>query len=442
MKAFSIAVKTSREIGRDRRTLGFLLAFPVIFVVVFGIATFETGELTGPHALAIINEDQGAFVMNNTTPEFYNFGEGFAGVLRNATYENSTTHVFIVHDLDRPQAEEWLASRSISAIVTIPANFSAGVRAVINQTIAQTVSTAILRAASDGNLTPEAAAAISNYTLPEVEANVTATVVVEGDFTYSEFAATQAYVQGFVDGYVTQVARTTVDAVFDFLPEELRREAPQGPFVDARTRGVEGTETFSVFDWMAPGLFVFATLLIALGVASAVARETEGGNIERLKVSRMSTLDLLAGMLLPWTALGAVQVLLLFGTAVAMGFEWQGGLAALGAAVGVGTLSATAAVALGLLLSAAVKTERQATSIGPLVVVPLAFLTEAFFPIAFRAMVEGSPWGLAVRTLREVLTYGGDLEGAAAPVAMMGLQAALLFTVATVAFRRARLVPE
>jgi ABC-2 type transport system permease protein len=442
MKALSIAVKTSKEIGRDKRTLGFLLAFPVIFVVVFGIATFETGQVTGPHTLAIINEDEGAWVMNNTTPEFYNFGQGFTQVLENATYEDGTTPVFIVRNLTREQAEEWLASRSISAIVTIPANFSLGVRAVINDTISQTVSTAILRAVASGNLSQEAADAISNYTLPEVEANVTATVVVEGDFTYSEFATTQAYVQGYVDGYVTQVARSTVEAVLAFLPEELRREAPQGPFVDARTRGVEGTETFAIFDWMAPGLFVFATLLIALGVASAVARETEGGNIERLKVSRMSTFDLLFGMLLPWTALGAVQVLLLFATAVVMGFQWQGGVAALGVAVGVGTVSATAAVALGLLLSSAVKNERQATSIGPLVVVPLAFLTEAFFPIAFRALVEGSPWGLAVRSLREVLTFGGQLASAVEPVAMMGLQAAVLFAVATVAFRRARLVPE
>jgi len=265
---------------------------------------------------------------------------------------------------------------------------------------------------------------------------------VEGDFTYSEFATTQAYVQGFVDGFVAGVAQATARAVLEFLPEELRREAPQGPFVDARTRGVAGTEEFKVFDWMAPGLFVFATLLIALGVASAVARETEGGNIERLKISRMSTFDLLFGMLLPWTALGALQVFLLFATAVAMGFRWQGGLESLAMAVGVGTMSATAAVALGLLLSTAVKTERQATSVGPLVVVPLAFLTEAFFPIAFTALVEGSPWGLAVRAMRGVLTFGLPPAAEGTHVAWMAGQTALLFAVATLVFRHTRLVPE
>lgn len=442
MKAASVALKTMREIVRDRRTLGFLLAFPVIFVVVFGSATFDVGQANAPHRVGLINDDEGVWIVNNSEPEFHNFGDEFAGVLRNATYEGTTTPVFIVEEMERAEANEKLANRNISALVTVPANFSLGVRAVINDTISQTVSTAILRAAASGNLTPEAADAIANYSLPEVEANVTATVVVEGDFTYSEFGVTQAYVQGFVDGFVTGVAQATTQVVFSILPEQLRQEAPQGPFVDARTRGIPGTEEFKVFDWMAPGLFVFATMLIAMGVAASVARETEGGNIERLKVSRMTTFDLLFGMLLPWMALGAVQVVLLFGTAVLMGFTWQGGTPALGVAVGVGTISATAAVALGLLLSTVVKTERQATSFGPLVVMPLAFLTEAFFPISFTALVEGSPWGLAVRALRGTLTVGLDTGPVAEQVGWMVVQTVVLFAVATLIFRRTRLVAD
>ncbi len=442
MKVASVALKTFREIGRDRRTLSFLLAFPIIFVVVFGSATFGVGQETAPHAVAVINEDGGVWVLNNTTPEFHNFGQEFLSVLENATYGDGTTPVFLVQNLTRAGAEPKLSNRNISAIVTIPANFSLGVRAVINETISETVSTAILRAAASGNLTPEAGAAIANYSLPEVDANVAATVVVEGDFTFSEFVSTQAYVQGYVDAFVRGVASATTEVVLSILPEELQLAAPQGPFVDARTRGVPGTEEFKVFDWMAPGLFVFATLLIALAVASAVARETEGGNIERLKVSRMTTFDFLFGMLLPWTALGAAQVVLLFGTAVLMGFRWQGGLGALGVAVAVGTVSATAAVALGLLLSTAVKTERQATSVGPLIVVPLAFLTEAFFPISFRGLVEGSPWGLAVSALRGTLTFGNETGLALGQIALMALQTVILFAVATFVFRRTRLVAE
>lgn len=442
MKALSVAVKSFKEFPRDRRALAFLLLFPVIFVVVFGSATFGTGQLTSPHAIAVINEDEGAWILNNTTLEFHNFGDEFVAVMENATYQNSTTHVFRVAKANRSDADRWIASRELAAIMTIPSDFSAGVRAQINQTIYTTVSTALVRAIASGNFSGGNSTGFGNYTLPILEPNMTATVVIEGDFSFSEFAATQATVQGFVDGFVDAVTRIATEEVLKRLPPELQQEVDTSDHIDARTYGVPGTEEFQVFDWMAPGLFVFATILVALAVTTWVAREVEGGNLERLKLSRMTTGDFLVGLLIPWAALGALQVVLLFGTAVLMGFSWQGGAAALGLAVGIGSLSATASVALGLLLVSFVKSERQATSIGPLIIIPIAFLTEAFFPIAFTPLVEGSPWGQAVRATRGMLTFGLPFDTIAQAVMWMALQTAVLFAVAVLVFRRTRLRAE
>ena len=439
MKAVAVAVKTFKEFPRDRRALAFLLLFPVIFVVVFGSATFDSGSSTAPHTIAVISEDEGAWILNNTTPEFHNFGEEFTGVMENATYEDSTTRVFRVFRFDRTEADRLIANRGLSAIVTIPANFSVGVRAQINQTIYTTLSTALVRAIAADNFT---GGDFGNYTLPALEPNATASVVIEGDFTYSEFASSQAYVQGFVDGFVEEVTRIATDEVLKRLPPELQAEVDTTDHIDARTHGVAGTEEFEVFDWMAPGLFVFATILVALAVTTWVAREVEGGNLERLKLSKMGTADFLVGLLIPWASLGAAQVALLFGTAILMGFSWQGGAAALVLAIAIGTLSATASVALGLLLVSFVKSERQATSIGPLIIIPIAFLTEAFFPIAFTPLVQGSPWGQAVRAERGMLTFGLPFEQVAQSVLFMALQTAVLFAVAIVVFRRARLVAE
>lgn len=438
MKAISVAVKAYKEFPRDRRALAFLLLFPIIFVVVFGSATFGVGQLTAPHRIAVINEDEGAWIVNGTTVEFHNFGAEFIALMEGATYENSTTHVFEVFNLSRAEAERHIANRNMSAMVTIPANFSAGVRAQVNQTIYTTVSTALVKAILSGNYTGNGTG-FGNYTMPTLEANVTATVVVEGDFTYSEFATSQAYVQGFVTGFVDGITRYATDEVLKVLPPELQQEVDTGSHIDARTRGVPGTEEFHVFDWMAPGLFVFATILVALAVTTWVAREVEGGNLERLKLSRMTTADYLVGLLIPWASLGALQVVLLFGTALLMGFHWQGGAWAIILAIGIGTLSATASVALGLLLVCFIKSERQATSIGPLIIIPIAFLTEAFFPISFTLLVEGSPWGQAVRAMRGMLTFGLPLSATAESVGWMALQTAVLFAVAIVVFKRTRL---
>jgi len=181
---------------------------------------------------------------------------------------------------------------------------------------------------------------------------------------------------------------------------------------------------------------------VALAVTAWVAREVEGGNLERLQLSRMTTADFLVGLLIPWASLGALQVVLLFATALMMGFSWQGGGSALVLAVGIGTLSATASVALGLLLVSFVKSERQATSIGPLIIIPIAFLTEAFFPISFTLLVAGSPWGQAVRAMRGMLTFGLPFDEIAQSVMWMGVMTVILFAVAIVVFRRTRLVAE
>jgi ABC-2 type transport system permease protein len=443
VKAVSVAVKAYKEFPRDRRALAFLLLFPVIFVVVFGSATFGTGQVTGPHHIALINQDEGATILNNTTLESHNFGAEFISLMENATYENSTTQVFVVEKVNRSEADRRLANRDFSAVVTIPANFSAGVRAQVNQTIYTTVSTALIKAYTSGNFSGNATScAGGNYTLPALEPAVVATVTIEGDFTYSEFVSSQAFVQGFVDGFVGAVTQVATDAVLSCLPAALQQEVDTGKHIDARTYGVPGTEEFHVFDWMAPGLFVFATILVALAVTTWVAREVEGGNLERLQLSRMTTGDFLVGLLVPWASLGALQVVLLFGTALLMGFHWQGGAVALVLAVGIGTLSATASVALGLLLVSFVKSERQATSLGPLIIIPIAFLTEAFFPISFTLLVAGSPWGQAVRAMRGMLTFGLPAVDIASDVGWMAVQTAVLFAVAVLVFRRTRLRAE
>ncbi len=52
------------------------------------------------------------------------------------------------------------------------------------------------------------------------------------------------------------------------------------------------------FDYLAPGMVVFALLLLTVGVSGSVSREVEKGTLSRLKLSQMSSFDLLFGVLL------------------------------------------------------------------------------------------------------------------------------------------------
>jgi ABC-type multidrug transport system permease subunit len=79
------------------------------------------------------------------------------------------------------------------------------------------------------------------------------------------------------------------------------------------------------FDYQAPGLIVFALLLQVSSVLIDLARETDRGTLATLKLSNMRSFDLIFGTMLTWIVIAVVQILLLFGVAVTLGFKRPGG---------------------------------------------------------------------------------------------------------------------
>ena len=100
-------------------------------------------------------------------------------------------------------------------------------------------------------------------------------------------------------------------------------------------KGKGGPMGLPFFDFLTPGMVVFALLMLSIGVSGSLARETDQGTLTRIQLSTMSSFDLLFGFLVMWALVGVAQVFLLFGTGIALGFEWQGGLKSLALAAGI-----------------------------------------------------------------------------------------------------------
>jgi len=182
----------------------------------------------------------------------------------------------------------------------------------------------------------------------------------------------------------------------------------------------------------------------SIGVAGALAKETESQTLSRLKVSLMKSFDLLFGTLLPWALLAVAQLLILFGVALAMGFHWVGGTSSLLIAVLIGCIAGVSCVSLGLLVAAFSKSEGHAGTLGMLVSVPLSFLIGAFFPLPAQAEVVTVflPWRQAFTALISVLTYGAQLQDVMPNITAMVLETAVLFTLGVIAFAKIRLKAE
>lgn len=207
-------------------------------------------------------------------------------------------------------------------------------------------------------------------------------------------------------------------------------------------KGNDGPMGLPFFDFLTPGMVVFALLMLAVGVAASLTREADKGTLTRIKLSTISSFELLLGFLVMWTVVGMVQVVLLFGTGIALGFEWQGGAPGLLIASGIASIAGLASVSLGLIIASFARTEGQAGSLTTLITVPMAFVIGSFMQVGTEAFSKFLPWGQAVHCLRAILNAGAPVSLIAPNILWMVLETAILFVLGVFVYSRNRLRAE
>jgi ABC-2 type transport system permease protein len=435
VKFATIAVKVFRERVRDRGSLALLILFPAVFMLVFGFAFGGAGGGGNtPYDIVVLNDDSGAN-MDHHGLGYVNFGQNLSQILEDLTYENSTVPLFTLHNATRQEALDLLKERDVACIVTIPGDFSEAMEALANSTV-RTLITSLI---GEGTIP---SAEFVEGTLP-VEENVTATVIIEGDMGFMSFGTAQSMIRGILSQYTETVQAEAARQALEAVPGGITT-GPVSGHLDVQVNSVSGTREFTGFDYQAPGIIIFGLLMGAVTAATALSREVESQTLARLKISLMNSFDLLFGSLLPWSLFAMLQLLILFGVALAMGFHWVGGVSSLLIAIFVGCIAGVACVSLGLLVAAFAKSEEHASNLGTLVAVPLSFLVGAFFALPDQAEVVTAflPWRQAFTALLQLLTYDATLAEVMPNIAIMIVETAVLFVVGVVAFSKMRMKAE
>ncbi|KAF5078587.1 ABC-2 family transporter protein [anaerobic digester metagenome] len=432
MKFLSIASKDIKELLRDRRGLFFILLFPMFFMLVFGFAFGGMGQSNTPHNIAVVNYDEGATV--TYTNQTMNFGNNLTNVMEDVKYQNSDVHMFNITKTTQENADKLLKQRDVDAEVIIPKDFSRASVALITNTIqSSTSSQAAVQSTiqSTGNASTD---------------NLTSTVIIRGDTGYMGFGTSQGILTGIFQGYQDDIVNEVQNSI------KGTPGAQPHKFIETKVEGIPGTETFTSFDFLAPGMIVFAILLLATSVAASLTREVNTGTLERLKMSKMKSFDLLFGNSIPWTLVAAAQVIILFAVAIAIGFHWQGSINSIVLAVIVGVIGGISSIALGMIIAAFAKNERQASNLGTLITVPMSFMVGAFFQLpqvpignfmgqTFQ-IYDVLPWTHTLNALRSVLTYGSGWDAISYQVGMSVILTAILFVIGVFLFSRTRLRAE
>ncbi|MDP3033952.1 MAG: ABC transporter permease [Methanobacteriaceae archaeon] len=429
IKFLSIAIKDSKELLRDRKGLFLILGFPLFFMLIFGFAFGGMGQENETHNLAIVNYDQGAVFP--TTNAKINFGNNLTTVLKDTKYEDSETHIFNVTKTTENNANNIIKNSNADALLIIPKNFSQAMVNLLSSNINQNALSSSSSSASSGSTSSNS--------------NVTAKLIIRGDSSSVSFGVSQAILVGIIGNYQDQVVNNVKKSVSGSSSSQIE-------YIKTDVESASGTSSFTTFDFLAPGMMVFAILLLATTVASGLTREVESGTLKRLKLSKMRSFDLLFGGLIPWSLIAALQILILLGVAIAIGFHWQGGTNSIILAMIVAIIGGVASVALGMIIASFAQNDRQATNLGTLVTVPVSFLSGAFFQLP--QVVMGNfmgntveiydllPWRHTLLALRRILIYGGNWNDISYQVAWMVVLTVILFSIGVVLFSKMRLQAE
>jgi len=470
MRWVTIAKKSGLEVFREPMSLFFMLLFPMIFIFIFGAAfgSFTGGNTT--YKLGLINLDEG-LELNDTV---INHGENLLEILENIKYQdsegrNTSVHVFEVRlDLTEKKAQELVEDQEITAYIVIPRNFTEGVIAESMRYVKSAISSSIQDQFESGlgetNTTdPQAMENFMKQMISEItggdevleniildyDENTRATVEIQGDPGGASYYTVSSILESIFSAYIKESGLRTLEEAREILPFSINPDF-QEPNVILENKAYEASD-FSIFDYQVPGFFVFALLMGAMTVTIFMAREETRGTLSRLKITKMSSFDLLFGTCMIFMLIAVAQLFILLGAALLLNFHYHPD-ANIGLALLIAMIGALASVALGLIMAALAKNEEQAGSIAPAITVPLSFATGAFFEMPTVILTNNFmgtgksfgifdflPWSHCTKGLSKVLIYGADFQEVSYDISLLTLLTIILFIISVILYHKRRL---
>ncbi len=200
----------------------------------------------------------------------------------------------------------------------------------------------------------------------------------------------------------------------------------------------------SMFELYVPGMLILSIIMIIFSASSALVREPEHRTMERLKISRLTSVEFLAGTSLLQVILALISLSLAILTAVALGYEMIPGT--LWYILLISFLTALSMISFSLIVAAMCRSIKDVAIIGTFPLFLLMFFTGAAFPInggklftigAHPVMLNDilSPtW--AVDALNKVLVKGATAGETVPEIAALVILTGVYFLVGSRAFRQ------
>lgn len=376
----AVSKRVLRGIRHDRRSLGLILFAPIMAMFVFGVAF--SGDVSDV-PVVVLNFDTAYDLPNGTTRDM--------GASIVAKLDRHLMRVIMLDNTTETNdtAAAYVARGEARAAIIIPRHFTEDAfRSLVNSSFS-------------GNTTIELRLDRSNV-------NVAA-----------------------------DIERNVVESLLKAV-EEFGRPAPVG--IDD-TRPIYG-EGANFADFLIPGVMTFAVfMLTTLLTITSFVQERASGTLDRLGASPLTEGEMVLGYSLAYSLVAVIQASVLVTVAVLVfGITIIGSLALAFLFI---ALLAVASQGLGILLSAAARTEAQAIQFFPFLMMPVFLLSGIFWPVEaipdwLRPLSWALPTTYGVEALRSVMIRGWGLDHLALYLAALALFALVFFALARLSLKRSR----
>jgi len=210
--------------------------------------------------------------------------------------------------------------------------------------------------------------------------------------------------------------------------------------IELDTHYIYGGENFSVTDYFAPIILaVFPFVLTFLLTSVAFLRERSTGTVERLLVSPVSKMEVIAGYLLGFLFFTLIQAAIILGfVLIVLDVYRAGSIWLIFFLVALITVSASV---LGMFLSSFARTELQVAQFMPLVILPLILVSGVLWPVEtmpgwLKPLSYVSPLTWSIFGLKDVMIKGADITAIGLPVGMLVLFSAVFSALAVATLKR------
>jgi ABC-2 type transport system permease protein len=160
------------------------------------------------------------------------------------------------------------------------------------------------------------------------------------------------------------------------------------------------------FDYLVPGVFSFGAIFISLIVAQVLTEERNTGILARISTTPTTASEIFTSMICANLVTGVVQVLIILGSSILMGFRPQTGLTGIIVAMVATLLLVVVNVGFGLIVASISKTSSSATGIGFIFILPQMFLG-SFVP-APESVSRLAPTFYVTETLKNLFLRGAE----------------------------------